>query len=287
MNRQPSRLTPEQRHDFKERGYCFPIPVLSPAEIVRFRDKFLKYREGNRDRLSRLPGNRHYEVFSETHFAARWVYDLVSHARVLDAVEGILGPNLIAWNTNWFVKMPGERTFVSWHQDGMYWKLTPSTVATAWVALTPSVASNGCLRVAPGTHLRPAIPHRETYDPDNALSRGQDIAAEVDESQAVDVELNPGEMSLHDIWIAHGLRVNTSPDTPRIGLAIRYVATNVKQESPQRPLGMLVRGHDEYGYFDLQPPPMREDLLPDDPEHLAIVQRIRASIMQAAALTRL
>ena len=133
-----------------------------------------------------------------------------------------------------------------------------------------------------GHALAPAIPHRETYDPDNALSRGQDIAAEVDESQAVNVELHPGEMSLHDIWIAHGSRVNTSADTPRIGLAIRYVATNVKQESPQRPLGMLVRGHDQFGYFDLQPAPTREDLLPDDPEHLAIVQRIRASIMQAA-----
>jgi non-heme Fe2+,alpha-ketoglutarate-dependent halogenase len=274
-----SALTPEQQQGFQENGYHFPIGVLSPAEVAEYRNKFLAYREANQTRLQGKSGNQLVQNFSEMHFVARWVYDIVRNERVLDAVSSVLGPNLIAWGSTWFAKMPGEKTFVSWHQDGMYWNLEPDAILTAWIALSPSVAANGCLRVIPGTHKRPAIPHQETHNPDNALSRGQDIAAEVDESQAVDIELNPGEMSLHHLWIAHGSRPNLSPDTPRIGLAVRYVSTEVRQHSPQPPLGLLVRGKDDYGHFELLPPPVRDDIPPGDREHLAIIERIRSSVM--------
>ncbi len=279
----PTRLEPRERARFDELGYHFPIRVLDDEQTEQWRRKFLDYRRLCHAQLEQLPISQHYQFFSETHFVAGWVHKIVTHPRVLDAVESLLGENLLAWNTNWFAKMPGEKTFVSWHQDGMYWKLAPFKVVTAWVALSPSLATNGCMRVIPGTHLQPALPHTETYSPDNALSRGQDVAQAVDESRAVDIELQPGEMSLHHLWIAHGSRANSSTDTPRIGLAIRYVSTEVQQESPTKPLALLVRGRDDYGHFELLPPPSHEDLRPNDPEHRAIVQRIRSSLMQDAA----
>lgn len=274
-------LTVAEQDRFIQSGYHFPISVLKKSETSHYLERFLDYRSRNRERLQGMSSNEQYQVFSDMHFVARWVYDLAIHPRVLAAVQTILGDNLIVWASNWFAKMPGEKTFVSWHQDGKYWNLSPDKIVTAWVALSPSTTANGCLRVVPGTHRQRAVPHRETYNPDNALSRGQDVAVDVDESKAVNIQLQPGEMSLHHLWIVHGSRPNTSSDTPRIGLAIRYVSTEVRQESPSKPLGLLVCGRDDFGHFELLPPPTRDDFPAGDKEHLAIVERIRASVMSA------
>src|SRR4029077_2711929 len=134
---------------------------------------------------------------------------------------------------------------------GTYWKLNPPMVVTAWVALSPSVRSNGCMRVIPGTHTQPMIPQRETYLPENALSRGQEIAVEVDEAQAVDLNLRPGEMSLHHIWIIHGSNAKTSKDNPRIESVILDPSPQVLEESAPKPLAMVVRSEDTCGNFDL------------------------------------
>jgi chlorinating enzyme len=278
-------LTTAEQDRFVQVGYHFPVRVLDATEASRYHQRFMDYRNRNSQRLQGMSSKEQYQVFSDMHFVVRWVYDLAVHPRVLDAVQSILGNNLIVWASNWFAKMPGEKTFVSWHQDGKYWNLFPDKIVTAWVALSPSTTANGCLRVVPGTHRQRAMPHRETYNPDNALSRGQDVAVAVDESRAVDLELQTGEMSLHHLWIVHGSRPNTSPDTPRIGLAIRYVSTEVRQDSPTKPLGILVRGRDDFGHFELRSPPTRDALPAGDPEHLAIIERIRASVMTADART--
>jgi hypothetical protein len=278
-----TRLTPQEQRRFQEVGYHFPIPVLDKDEVEQSRDRFFEYRAKCVPQLEKLPISQHYQFFTETHLVARWVHRIITNPRVLDAVECLIGENILTWNSAWFAKMPGEKTFVSWHQDGMYWKFSPRKIVTAWVALTPSVANNGGLRVIPGTHLHPAMPHKETYEPDNALSRGQDIAVAVDESQAVDLELQPGEMSLHDLWIVHGSKANTSRDTPRIGIAIRYVSPEVRQDSPTKPRAILVRGRDEHGHFELMPPPERETIEPGDPTHIEMVNRIRATIMPSKA----
>ena len=103
----------------------------------------------------------------------------------------------------------GDAAFISWHQDGAYWGLHPPKVTTAWIALSPSTLESGCMQVMPGTQ-KTQLPQRETYALDNALSRGQEIALEVDESKAVALTLAPGEMSLHHIGIAHGSKANSS-----------------------------------------------------------------------------
>jgi ectoine hydroxylase-related dioxygenase (phytanoyl-CoA dioxygenase family) len=275
-------LSEQQRLQFERDGYLCPMRVLDDGEVERHLASYMAYSAANKARLDALAANQKYKVLSETHFVLPWVYEIVSHPRVLDAVEGLLGPNLLAWNSNWFTKMPGEKSFVSWHQDGTYWKLNPPAVVTAWVALTPSMAANGCMRVIPGTHSEPMMPQRETYVPENALSRGQEIAVEVDERQAVDLSLRPGEMSLHHIWIVHGSNANTSNDTPRIGIAIRYTRPEVVQESPTKPYAMLVRGKDMHGNFNLQPPPKFISSAEQERAHQAIVDHARGSLMTDA-----
>jgi len=276
------RLTEEQRRQFERDGYLCPLRALNDNEVKRYLSCYMDYAARNKERLDALKPNQKYQVFSETHFVLPWVYEIATHPRILDTMETLLGPNLIAWNTNWFSKMPGEKSFVGWHQDGTYWNLNPPTVVTAWVALSPSLSTNGCMRVMPGTHTQPMIPQRETYNPENALSRGQEIAVEVNEKDAVDLNLQPGEMSLHHIWIVHGSAANTSKDTPRIGIAIRYTKPEVKQDSPTKPVAMLVRGKDSHGNFEILPAPKQGSHEQQTRSHKEIVDRIRAGIMTTA-----
>ena len=141
--------------------------------------------------------------------------------------------------------------------DAAYWGLDPEEVVTAWVALTPSNLESGCMKVMPGTHLDSQLPHVDTFHQDNLLTRGQEIAVEVDASKAVDLILQPGEISLHDIKLVHGSEPNRSRDR-RIGFAIRYLPTSVRQ-TKGRDSAMLVRGVDSHRFFDTDPRP-RADL---------------------------
>ena len=278
----PVAMNDASKEQFERQGYLCPVRVLDDVEVKHYLSCYMDYVRRNKERLDALPPNQKYQVLSETHFLLPWVSEIVSHPRILNAVEVLLGPNLLAWNTNWFTKMPGEKTYVSWHQDGTYWNLVPPMVVTAWVALSPSVSCNGCMRVIPGTHKRPMMPQRETHLPDNMLSRGQEISVDVDEKSAVDLSLRPGEMSLHHIWIVHGSNANTSADVPRIGIAMRYTKPEVKQESPFKPMAMLVRGRDTFGNFQILPPPRPGSHRQQAYAHREIVDRIRAGVMTSA-----
>jgi non-haem Fe2+, alpha-ketoglutarate-dependent halogenase len=249
--RSPVKTIAEQ---FARDGYYAPVPVLTEEETQKYRAEFDDFYRRNKDRLVALPAREHAPILSETHTSFEWVYRIAAHPRVLDVVESILGPNLLIWGSRWFSKMPGDKTYISWHQDGAYWGLHPPNVVTAWVALSESTSENGCMRVVPKTHLGGALPQVETYAPDNALSRGQEIAVEVNEAEAVNLTLQPGEMSLHHIGIVHGSKVNTS-DKPRIGIAVRFITPEVVQDGVEHPYAMLVRGADDQRHFEHAPIP--------------------------------
>ena len=274
-----ARLSAVRQQYYRDHGYYSPIRVFSESEADEFRQHFLDYLSRNRDSIRGLPPREHYIVMTQTHFLLRWVFRMVSHPNVLDAVEGVLGPNLIVWSSQWFPKMPGDKTYISWHQDATYWGLHPPNVTTAWIALSQSGAENGCMRVVPGTHQGPLLQQVETYAQDNALSRGQEIAVKVDQSRAVDLVLQPGEMSLHHIGIVHGSNANKS-DKPRIGLAVRFIAPEVIQDGTERQMALLVRGTDEFGHFDLIDPPQDDVISPQDTElHSESLRRQRTNIM--------
>lgn len=283
--RQSHGIAPAQQSFYAENGYFFPLRVLGADEAQAYHKRFHEYVDQNVEHLRGMLQRDKRVYFSDTHFLLEWVYQLVCLPAVLDAVESVLGPNLLVWGSQWFPKMPGDHAYVSWHQDGTYWGLHPPQVTTAWIALSESTRENGCMRVVPGTQRTPQLPQRETYAPDNMLSRGQEIAVQVDESSAVDLILQPGEMSLHHIGIIHGSGPNTSRGA-RIGLAVRYIAPEVVQDGSARDLTLLVRGKDEYGHFDLAEPPVRDYRPEEGSVHAEAMRRKAVNILAQDAPKR-
>src|ERR1700678_641154 len=246
-------LSAKEQEFYAENGYLYPIGVFTDVETAESRRQFDDYTNQNKDLLGKMIPRERRAVYGLTHLMLPWVYQMASHPRVLDAVEGAIGPNILVWGSDWFVKFAHDPAFISWHQDGAYWGLNPPKVTTAWIALSRSTLESGCMQVMPRTQ-KMQLPQRETYAVNNALSRGQEIALEVDESKAVALCLAPGEMSLHHIGIAHGSKPN-SADYARVGIAIRYIAPEVVQQGSERQIVQLVRGEDKYGNFEIVAPP--------------------------------
>lgn len=270
------------RRRFDSDGFVCPLAALAPDRCAHYREHYLAFHASHKTRIDALTASRRWQICADTHFVLPWVDALTRETGILDAVEQVLGPDLLAWNTSWFVKMPGDKTFISWHQDGAYWGLSPMEVATAWVALGPVTTENGCMRVIAGSHTKPHLPQRDTWAADNALSRGQEIAVAVDESDAVDLVLQPGQMSLHHLWIVHGSQANLS-EQPRIGIAIRYVAPVVCQQGQARPLAMLVRGRDTFGHFTLAERPADPQAQAGVGRHAEILQRVHMALATGKA----
>jgi non-heme Fe2+,alpha-ketoglutarate-dependent halogenase len=245
----PKILSPAAVQAFQRDGFYAPVRVFSAEEAGEFRRRL----EAHEARAG-APLQGKWRV--KTHLLFTWADQLVHHRAILDAVEDLIGPDILCWNTNFFIKEAASPGFVSWHQDAAYWGLDPEKVVTAWVALTDSNLESGCMKAIPGSHTQSHIPHVDTFHKDNLLTRGQEIAVAVDESKAVDLILRPGEISLHDIKLVHGSAPNLSRDR-RIGLAIRYLPTHVRQ-TKERDSAILVRGADRYRHFDPEPRPGRD-----------------------------
>ncbi len=251
-------LTADSVARYQDNGVHWPIPVLTSGEVSRYRKSLeaFEHTQGGPLRGS---------MMFKTHLVFTWVDELIRHPKVLDAVESILGPNLLAWNTHWFIKEPGDGRYVGWHQDLTYWHLEPDEAITAWIALSPATAESGAMRMVPGTHKRAVVAHNDTWKEGAMLTRGQEIAVDVDEGSAIDVELAAGEMSLHHHKIFHASPANRANDR-RIGLAVRYIPTHVRQVAIASDSAALVRGVDTYNHFRHEPRPLRDM----DPEFIAL-----------------
>ncbi len=256
------QLTVAEVDAFARNGYHFPVRALSA-------DEALGYRRRLEQSEAALGGPLRGSLRSKPHLILTWANELMRHPAILDAAEDILGPNLLVWSSSFFIKDARDPSYVSWHQDSTYWGLSHPDVVTAWVALSVSIVENGCMRVIPGSHLKDQLPHHDTYAENNLLTRGQEVMVEVNDAEAVDVELQPGEFSLHHVRLVHGSDPNNS-DFRRIGYAIRYIPTYVRQTEGPRDCATLVRGVDTYHYFDAEPAP-RADL---DPEAVEAHRRI-------------
>jgi ectoine hydroxylase-related dioxygenase (phytanoyl-CoA dioxygenase family) len=246
----PKSLSAAAVDQYQRDGYYFPIRVMSREEAERYRSCL----EAHEARTGApLQGNWRHKM----HLLFTWADELVHNPKILDAIEDVIGPDILCWTSNFFIKEACSPGFVSWHQDSTYWGLDPDDVITAWVALCDATPENGYMQFLPGSHKIDQLPHVDTFHKDNLLSRGQEIAVEVDKSKAVGVPLHAGEISLHHIKLVHGSDANPSSDR-RIGMAIRYIPTYVRQ-TKIRDSAMLVRGVDKYHNFDPEPRP-RADL---------------------------
>ncbi|MCZ6672765.1 MAG: phytanoyl-CoA dioxygenase family protein [Verrucomicrobia bacterium] len=189
----------------------------------------------------------------QCHLNFKFAFDLSTHEQILDTVEQVIGPNILVHSSTIFSKRPG-RSFVSWHQDSLYWHLSAPRLVSAWIALSDSTVENGCMRVQPGSHLRQRE-HTEIHHEDNMLVTGTTIMDGPDEASTVNVVLRAGEMSLHHANLLHGSDPNRSNHN-RIGFAVRYLAPDVQQGREHHEV-ILARGHDRYQHFQqLKDPPV-------------------------------
>ena len=266
-------LTTDQVAAYRRNGYLSPLPAIGPDRAADLHERYRRFRESRPDAAD--------AVFrSKPHLVFPWLHDLVCDPAVTRPVTALLGPDVLAWGSSFFAKQAASAGYVSWHQDANYWGLEPYEVLTAWIALTPSTTANGCMRVVPASHSGAGLPHRDTFAADNLLSRGQEIAVEVDESRAHDIVLAPGEMSLHHVGIVHGSEPNASP-VPRIGFAVRYISTRVRQHGA-RTTATLAAGTDRFGHFDPEPRPSADYDAPGRAFRDAALARQRSVLLAGA-----
>lgn len=227
-------------------GFLFPLPVFTAAEAA-----------GWAAEIARLPTpelqNHAVPWVQKSYLFLPALDRLLRDERLTGRVASILGEDLLALSADLFIKAPGSPKRITWHQDVNYWGLAPLKVLTTWVAFTPATIENGCMRYAPGAH-RARLKHAEHKTDDNMLTKGQEIAVEIAETDAVAVELSPGEVAFHDGLAPHASGPNRS-NSPRVGFAIRYVATSVRQTSGPPISARLARGIDRYGHFSLEDGP--------------------------------
>ena len=271
-------LSAEQVQRYTQEGYLSPIDVFNEQDVGAFHQNLERFRH----RLD-LNGKIAGRYNQKPHLLLPWANQIVRHPRILDAVEQILGPNIFCWASQFFAKDPGDNAYVSWHQDGNYWGLSSVDVMTAWVALTPSTIESGCMNVVPGSQLR-RVEHIDTYSEDNLLSRGQEIAVTVSPEEVRPIVLQPGQMSLHHVMIFHGSEPNRA-DHPRVGFAIRYVPTHVRQTAGEKDSAMLVRGVDTYHHFEHESEPDAEFSDAAVAQHRRVVDR-QLAILYAGAKKR-
>lgn len=247
---------------FEQDGCLLPLTVMDEAEARGLRRQL--------EAAERLAGDDprlKTAIKAGSNQVLPFVADLCRDPRITDPVASVLGEDLLLWACSLFVKEPGSASFISWHQDVHYWGLEDASEVTAWLALSPATPESGCMKFVPGSH-RTRVPHHDTFAADNMLTRGQEIAVEVDAADTVEVILRPGQMSLHHGLTFHSSGPNVSADR-RIGIALRYVPTSNRQEGDVRTLAMLARGADRFGHFDLTALPAA----PFEPEALDRFER--------------
>ena len=233
---------------YQRDGYIFPCRAMSQAEAAAIRRQLEAVEHTVKDDPARRKTLRRY-----SNIVLDFVDRITRLPTITDRVAAILGQDLLVLDASFFIKEARTPNYVTWHQDLHYWGLDGEEEVTAWLALSPATARSGCMRFVPGSH-RQVIDHRDTFDDNNLLTRGQELAVEVDESDAVDVVLAPGEFSLHHGRVVHASEPNRSDDR-RIGLAIRYIATGMQTAAGAAMSAMLVRGEDRHGNFTLTEPP--------------------------------
>ncbi|MEM8841630.1 MAG: phytanoyl-CoA dioxygenase family protein [Pseudomonadota bacterium] len=269
-------LSQEQIDAYRRDGFLCPIPVFDAAEAQTHR---AAYERAERDYENKLPRPVQDYTRTNAHIAFDAPRLVAQDPRILDAVESILGPDLLLWGVEYFTKEANTSKIVSWHQDITYWGMGETDhEVTAWLALSPASEAAGCMKFVPGSHKSAVVDHNDTFDADNLLSRGQEIAVDVDEGDAVAAALQPGEMSLHHGRLIHASGPNTTEDR-RIGCVMRFIRPDTPITGHSKDFAMLMRGCDRSQTRINFIPPAGDFT----PESLALYEEVIAA--QAVALT--
>ncbi len=266
--------------DYARDGFVFPVDILTPGEARALRDDLEAGEAALANDTTKRSLLRGYPARLLPSF-----YDLVRHPKMVAAATAVLGPDVMVWGSGLFIKEANTPHYVSWHQDLTYWGLNTAEEVTLWVALSPATVESGCMRFVPGTHREQIVPHTDKFGEENLLTRGQELAVEVNEADAVDVVLQPGQASVHHGHLFHASGPNTTGDR-RIGAAIRYIVPSMKARSGPETEMFLVAGEDRYGHFTLVDGP-KERMAEADFARVAADSARRNNILfEGAAQTR-
>jgi non-haem Fe2+, alpha-ketoglutarate-dependent halogenase len=243
----PITLSSTEIEAYRAQGLLFPKPALSAEKATEYLATLEQY-----EAETGGPVNGKYRY--KCHLVFPWINELMRNEAILDMVEDLIGPDIMVWSSHLYPKEPGDGRFISWHQDSAHWGLETDNILTVWVALTPATRNNGCMRMLPGSQTTGTVEHRDTWETKNILTRGQTIADTIDEERAVWVELEPGQASIHHLYMWHSSPPNVT-DERRVAVALRYVTPRARQTRADRDFATLVRGQDAYGHFEAEPRP--------------------------------
>ena len=263
-------LTEQQLRDYQRNGYLFPIPVLTPAEAA----EGMRNIERLEARIGTPLAKAHKKYRSGSYTFLPWVEALCRHPRVLDAVEDVLGPDILVYWATFFIKEAGSPAFTAWHQDATYFGLDPHEHVTAWVALSDAGMEAGCMEVLPPNGTPRQYHHANSRLEHSINAAGQVIVEPLDETGITAMQLKAGEMSLHHTLCPHRSAPNAASHR-RVGYGISYIPAHVRTTSLRRQSALLVRGRN-HGNFDLLPSPSAEFA----PDTVATGERFFAGFME-------
>lgn len=271
-------LTEAERARYRRDGFVFPVPALQDSEVATARawlDDFERRHAGlsakeRRESLLRF----------KPHLLHPALDAIIRQPRILDAIESLIGPDILVWSSAFFMKDAHDRGFVSWHQDSVTYGLEGDDLVSAWIALTDVDAGNASMRFLPGSHRAGLVHHRLAAHADNMVSLGETIDG-VDEARSVGVALRAGEMSLHHIHLMHASDANAS-DRPRIGYVVRYFPPDMRAHGGAAS-ALLVRGEDRHGNFELEQPPLAAEDPATIARHARAVELRKARVFAPAA----
>lgn len=235
---------------YRETGLLFPVRVLEADEARRFR-------AASDDMESRLGGKPLTIQVRQMHLHLAWAHELATHPGILDAVQPILGPDILVWATELFAKHPGDSgVAIHWHRDKPYMGFDSATTVTAWVSLGLSIPENGCMRAVPDPERAATVCEVESKSDRRHAGPGIRVVP-LREDRIVDVVLQPGEMSLHDCDILHGSSANLSAEK-RVGFVIRFVSPEIRLSEKSTPL-LQARGSRRPEGVRIADPPVETD----------------------------
>jgi non-heme Fe2+,alpha-ketoglutarate-dependent halogenase len=263
-------LTQAAISQYRHHGFHFPQRGIGAAKAQAARADLEAYEASLGGPLTAQERTARYKL----HVKLPWAHAIVSDASILDAIEALIGPDILVFTSTMFVKEPNTDAVTLWHQDAAYFGLRPHEHVTAWVALSAASEVAGCMTFISQQGAPRLFHHKVNADANSINGAGQTIVEAFDQSAGVRATLKAGEFSLHHTLCAHSSPPNASSDR-RIGLGISYVPTRVQHIGTIRMRAMLVRGDDRFGHFEHEPAPA-EDALKNQRQHDLSTERYMA-----------
>ena len=235
-------LSSNQLKQYNDEGFISPINIFSKEKAKEIRNEIELIE-------NKIPGELEKSGRYNAHLISPLLDEVTHNSKILDAVQSLIGENILVCGTTLFIKNPNEKGFVSYHQDAKYIGLEPHNWVTAWVAITDSNEKNGCMRMWSGSHKDNLKEHDQKFNEGNLLTRGQTVK-NIPKEKITPLILEAGQMSLHHPTVVHGSELNKSNDR-RIGFVIQsYIGTNVKQVLGKNSV-QLARGVDKFNYHEI------------------------------------